>query len=733
MNKELSKQYEPKKVEPEIYQYWEKGKFFEANIDTGKEPFCMMIPPPNVTGELHMGHALNNTIIDSLIRWQRMKGKNALYQPGTDHAGIATQNKVEQKLAKEGKTRLDLGRKNFEKEVWNWKNQYEKRILGQLKTLGCSCDWQRNRFTMDAEYTEAVMTAFKHYYDKGWIYQGTRVVNWCPRCATSISDIEVKHKPQKTLLYYFKYDLKFPITIATTRPETKLGDTGVAVHPKDKRYKKFIGKTFQIDFAGQKREIKVVADSSINRKFGTGAVGLTPAHSIIDEKIADKNHLEKIKIIDEKIRMTEAAGKDFVGLRPKAAREKVVAWLRDQKLISREVEIEHNLSLCDRCSTTVEPLPSLQWFLKMSQLAKPAIEAVKTGKIKFHPAFWKKVYLAWMENIEDWCISRQLWWGHRLPVWHKQEEIRNPKSEILNKSQFQNSKSLEIRNSDLDIYVGDNPPEGYEQVEDVLDTWFSSALWPFAALGWPQPSPVFQYYFPTQILSTARDIIFLWVARMIFSSLELTGEIPFRDVYIHPTIFNIEGRRMSKSLGTGVDPLELIKKYGADAVRFGLLAQNTGVQDLKFSEDTIAAGAKFANKIWNAVRFVRMNLEISDTKLQKMDKAPKAITDHDKKFLNNLNNIIKSTDNNLTNFRFGQTAQELYNFFWHTFCDQYLEYSKEQMKDEKLKKNTQKILYYTICQSLKLMHPIMPFITEEIWRELGQKTPLIISEWPKSQ
>ncbi len=717
--KELSKQYNPKEVEEKIYSFWEEDGYFKPKIEKDKKPYTIVIPPPNVTGSLHMGHALNNTIIDILIRWQRMQGKAALYQPGTDHAGIATQNKVEQKLAAEGKTRFDLGREKFEKEIWKWKDKYQKRIDNQLKTLGCSCDWSRERFTLDEDYSRAVETAFKHYHDKGWIYRGTRVVNWCPRCETSISDLEVKYVEQKAKLYYFKYDKNFPMTIATTRPETKLGDTGVAVHPDDKRYKKYIGKSFDIDFAGIKRKIKIVASNEVDPKFGTGTVGVTPAHSLIDEKIADKNDLEKIKIIDEKGKMTKEAGKDYQGLTVIEAREKMIDWLNKNRLLEKEKDIENNLATCDRCGTSIEPLPSKQWFLKMSELAKPAIEAVKKGEIKFHPGRWKKVYLDWLENIEDWCISRQLWWGHRMPVW--QSEVKSQKSKVK-----------------IDFYVGENPPAGYIQSEDVLDTWFSSALWPFAVFGWPssaktsggKPSDL-DYFYPTNVLSTARDIIFLWVARMVFSALEFTNKIPFKDVYIHPTVLTSEGKRMSKSLGTGVDPLELIEKYGADATRFGIAWHLTGLQDLRFKEDTILAARNFTNKIWNATRFVLLQIGDLETRTQKLE--PKPITMADKKILNQLNQLVNSVNSNIEKYNFGHATQDLYHFFWHEFCDIYLEESKKQLKDEKLKENTQQILLYVLSQSLKLLHPFMPFISEGIWQQLGFKKALIVSEWPKAK
>lgn len=822
----MDKQFLPNTKEKEIYKFWKQNGFFRSQPDN-KKPFTIMIPPPNVTGSLHMGHALNNTIIDTLIRYSRMKGKNALYQPGTDHAGIATQNKVEQKLAKEGKFRTDLGRDEFEKEVWKWKEHYQKRILSQLELLGCSCDWQRNRFTLDNEYSKAVNQAFINYYKKGWIYQGTRVINWCPRCQTSISDIEVEHKPQKTKLYYFKYDKNFPITIATTRPETKLGDIAVAINPKDERYKKFVDQEFEIDFAGIKRKIKIVADRTVDPEFGTGAVGITPAHSMIDEKIGHNNKLESIKVIDENGKITKNIGADFVGLNIRQAREKILDWLEKNNLLEKTEEIENNLSVCSRCGTAIEPLPSKQWFVKMKELAQPAIDTVKQDKIKFEPKRWKKVYLNWLENIEDWCISRQLWWGHRLPVYFSNSEpkIKNQKTKSWNLKIYgedifnplkDNRKTIELRAgkpkdaekywgdfnvgdtiefsladektdqiistagsikkiikkikhfdnfeelfkiykaeqdypgvnekelknwwlsksifkeriekygiwvfeleniSEKDIYVGENPPTGYTQSEDVLDTWFSSALWPFATLGWPEKTKDLKYYYPTQILSTARDILYLWVARMIFSSIELIGKIPFEKVYIHPTILNKEGKIMSKSKGTGIDALDLIEKYGPDATRFGLLYQNTGIQDVRFSEDAIMAGKKFANKIWNASRFVLMQLENTDSK--KLQENDFDFSENDKKVLAEIENLTKELEKNLENFDFGKYAHSIYNFFWYQFCDKTIEDCKSriyQPKSDSDKLAAQKTIWEILKKSLKLLHPAMPFITEEIWQ-----------------
>lgn len=685
--KELEKAYDPKAAEDKIYSMWEKANVFAPAGDSSKKPFVITIPPPNVTGSLHMGHALNNTIQDILVRRSRMKGVPTLWVPGTDHAGIATQNVVEKKLAKEDKTRQELGREEFTKEIWAWVDQYGHTIIDQLKKMGCSCDWNHQRFTMDEGYSEAVQAAFKQYLEKGWIYQGERVINWCTRCQTALSDIEVEHVEQPAKLYYFKYDKNFPITIATTRPETKLGDTAVAVNPTDARYKDLIGKTYHVKFTDVERDIKIIADKAIDPKFGTGAVGVTPAHSLVDAEMAEKNKLETITVIDPFGRMTAEAGFMFEGMKAKEAAQKILEWLTENNLLKKTEDITNNLSVCYRCNREIEPQPSKQWFLKMDELAKPAIEAVEKGEIKFYPERWGKVYLDWMKNLKDWCISRQIWWGHTIPI---------------------------------------------EGETDVLDTWFSSALWPFATLGWPHKTNDLKTFYPTSVLSTARDIIYLWVARMIFSGYEFMGERPFEKVYIHPTVFNKEGKRMSKSLGTGVDPLELITKYGADATRFGLTYINTGIQDLKFDEEAILAGKKYANKLWNITRFVMM--QIGESKMEIKAKA-EAKTEADKQILNKLDQIIKSTDANLEEFKFGQTAHDLYDFVWHDFADIYIEESKKQFEDEKLKENTKIILLHTLTMSLKLLHPIMPFVTEELWQNLFEnklvdEKLLILAEWP---
>jgi len=679
----LSKTYNPKDVEDRIYKLWIKSGFFNPDKlpERHKKPYTIVIPPPNITGELHMGHALNTVIQDILIRWKRMQGFKALWLPGTDHAGIATQNVVEKKLKKEGLTRFDLGREKFIKEIWKWKDKYGDIILDQLKKLGSSCDWSRTRFTMDKEYSRAVKEAFLHYYKKGWIYQGERTINWCPRCSTSLSDLEIEYQEEPTELYYIRYG---PITIATVRPETKLGDTAVAVNPKDSRYKKYIGKTITIKTVLGPAKMKVIGDRSVDMNFGTGAMKVTPAHDIHDFELCEKYGLEIKQVIGPDGRMTKLAEK-YAGMTMKEARKQIVEDMKKIGILEKTEPYIHNIARCYRCNTVLEPILSKQWFLKMDKLAKMAEKPVKEGKIKFHPKSFEKPYFDWLKNIKDWCISRQIWWGHQLPL----------KGE-----------------------------------KDVLDTWFSSALWPFATLGWPSSAKDLKTFYPTDVLSTARDIINLWVARMIFSGIEFMEKIPFKDVYIHSTILTKEGRRMSKSLGTGVDPINLIDDYGADATRFGIAYQIMGGQDMRFVKDNIVMGKKFCNKIWNASRFVLQ--QTSNSKLKTQNSKPQLKTQNltaaDRRVLKCLEKTTKSVNNDLENFRFGKAAHTLYNFFWHDFCDVYIEASKKQNNKE-----AQKILLYVLSSSLKLLHPFIPFITEEIYQKLpikDKKKCLMIEEWP---
>ncbi|MBU4298491.1 valine--tRNA ligase [Patescibacteria group bacterium] len=688
---ELLKAYEPKKVEDRIYKLWEKPGFFNPDKlpKRHKKPYCIVLPPPNITGELHMGHGLNAVIQDILIRWKRLQGYKTLWLPGTDHAGIATQNVVEKKLKKEGKTRFDLGREKFIEMIWQWVEKYGDIILNQFKKMGASCDWSRIRFTLDKEYVKAVEAAFLHYYKKGWIYRGERTVNWCPRCSTGLSDLELEYKEELGNLYYIKYG---PLIIATVRPETKLGDTAVAVNPKDPRYKKYIGKTIDIETVLGQAKIKVIGEESVDMNFGTGAMKVTPAHDIHDFEIGEKQGLERKQVIGPDGRMTKLAGK-YAGLTVKEAREQIIADMKKIGILEKIEPYKHNVAHCYRCNKVIEPLLSQQWFLKMEKLAEMTIGAVKSGKVKFHPKRFEKIFFDWLRDIKDWCISRQIWWGHKIPL---------------------------------------------RGETDVLDTWFSSALWPFAALGWPKKvkSPKLKVksdldrFYPTDVLSTDRGIINLWVSRMIFSGIEFMKKIPFRDVYIHATVLTREGKRMSKSLGTGIDPILLIEKYGADASRFGIAYQITEGQDIRFVEDNIIMARKFCNKIWNASRFVLLQFPISN--FQFLNKSQilklKNLTPSDKKILNVLDETIKSVNQDLENFQFGKAAHTLYDFFWRDFCDVYIEESKKQ---NNLK--TKKILLYVLLTSLKLLHPFIPFVTEEIYQNLplkNKKQCLMIEKWP---
>lgn len=920
MSRDLPPQYNPKDVEEKIYRKWEKSGFF--NPDTLPRPknhklkagsYCITVPPPNVTGSLHMGHALNAVIQDILIRKKRMEGYKTLWVPGTDHAGIATQNVVEKELKKEGKNRYDLGRAQFLKRIWEWKEQYGNIILDQFKKIGASMNWSRTRFTMDTEYQKAVEHAFVHYFKQGWIYRKERVINWCSHCQTSLSDLELEYQEVQSVLYYIKYPLvesKECITVATVRPETMLGDAAVAVNPKDKRYKDLIGKMVILPL--QQRTIPIIADEKIDMEFGTGAVKVTPAHDLIDAEIGEKHALPFYKIIDERARMTKETGKLCEGLKTFECRDRVVAELKRQNLIEKEEPYRHNISICYRCGTVIEPIPSMQWFLKMGGLAKKAIRAVEQKKVRFHPKHWETVYFNWLKNVKDWTISRQIWWGHRIPAalcascgeiliqpkikarwflirhgetdWNREQRIQgysaktplngNGKSQaeyaaqelaqypidmIISSDQpraletasiigkklgvrVEVDKELRERNYGLfegrsideiskDPHLADmhknglreydfTPPEGgeshkmleerawsafkkysddthyrnknivfvshggtikailrklrnasfeshknifishaspfsfiitdackncknafAEEEKDVLDTWFSSALWPFASLGWPQSCNTQQercnakkgtdlnMFYPTQALSTARDIINLWVARMVFSGFEFMGKEPFRNIIIHATILTKEGKRMSKSLGTGVDPMNVISKYGADAARFGLIWQYMGNQDIHWSEEHVIAGKKFCNKIWNAARFTIAQLPASSFQPPAKLK-PKTV--EDKRILAALGKTEKEVSRRIENYEFGHALHALYDFFWHAFCDQYLETSKAQMKNDKTEKTTQEVLAYVLTHSLILLHPFLPFITEELWEHMPieNKNLLIIENWP---
>ncbi|MDI6717733.1 MAG: valine--tRNA ligase [Patescibacteria group bacterium] len=696
MNEEFNKPYDPKAVEEKIYNEWEKSGYFNPDNlpHADKGPFTIALPPPNITGTLHMGHALNATIQDILIRKKRMEGYKALWIPGTDHAGIATQNIVEKQLKKENISRHQLGKEKFLEKIWEWKEKYGDMILGQLKKMGSSCDWSRAAFTMNPQYSKAVQSAFRQYYDKGWIYRGERIVNWCPRCGTSLSDLELEYIEEKSKLWRIKYSIKKtnnlqPITndfivVATARPETILGDSAVAVNPKDERYKDLIGKIIILPI--QNREIPVVADIAVEKEFGTGVVKVTPAHDFTDAEIGERHKLPAYKIIDERGRMTVESGEFCNGLKIAECREKVIKKLKELNLIEKEEDHTHSVAKCYRCEGTVEPLPSLQWFLKMSELAKLAIEAVESGKVRFHPQRWEKVYLDWLKNIKDWCISRQIWWGHKIPI---------------------------------------------EGSEDVLDTWFSSALWPFATLGWPaQCEPTtddkrqttrckskeggdLAQFYPTQVLSTARDIINLWVARMVYSGIEFMDKEPFNNVIIHATILTKDGKRMSKSLGTGIDPMILIDKYGADATRFGLIWQSMGGQDIHWAEEHVMAGKKFANKLWNISRFVLT--KTGDSFVSKID-AGDIKDEASRELLKKLESTKESVNKDIDNYDFGQALHTLYNFVWKEFADKYIEYSKDKNSEEVFS-----VLSFSLLTVLKTLHPFMPFITEEIYQNLPNK------------
>jgi len=709
----IEKQYSPAETEGKIYRFWEEHGYFKPTATVGKKIFSMVMPPPNITGSLHMGHALNNTIQDILVRYKRMEGYSTLWVPGIDHAGIAMQNVVEKELRKENLSRHILGRDKFLEKCWEWKEKYGNVILGQIKTMGASCDWTKTRFTMDEQYTKAVQTAFLHYYDKGLVYRGKRIVNWCPRCRTSLSDLEITYEEEKGFLWHIKYPLidHDSIIVATTRPETMLGDVAIAVNPKDPRYKKLIGKKAKLPLTD--RELPIIGDSQIDINFGTGAVKITPAHDLNDYVIAGRHKLPILEIIDTEGRINKNVPPPYQGLKVLQAREKIIEDLKSAGLLVKTEDYAHPVPHCQRCHATIELLPSEQWFLKMKSLAAKAAKAARNKKTIFHPRNWKKSYLDWLDHTQDWCLSRQLWWGHQMPVW-----------------ECQNSKGFFVS-----VEVPQSCPKCKNckpvQTQDVFDTWFSSALWPFAVFGWPQQTADLKLFYPTNTLSTARDIINLWVGRMVYSGLEFTKKPPFRDVIIHATILAKDGRRMSKSLGTGIDPLALTEKYGADATRMGIIWQVVDQQDVKFSEDPIIAGKKFCNKIWNATRFVLQNI---GEKQFDLCIIPQGLTTYDTEILSRLNAIIKSTTDNIESYQFGRAIRDLYDFFWHDFCDVYIEKSKSQLQAPQMKENTEKILIYTINCSLKLLHPFVPFVTEELYQMLPvttKKEALIIENWPK--
>lgn len=706
--------YNPQETEQKWYEYWEKNGFFHAEVEKDKKPYTIVMPPPNVTGSLHLGHAMDNTLQDILIRYHRMQGYNTLWVPGTDHAGIATQAKVEEHLAKDGLSKYDLGREKFLEKVWEWKDKYHNRISKQLRMLGSSCDWDRERFTMDEGCSKAVREVFVRLYEKGLIYRGNYIINWCPKCQTTISDIEVEHQDTPGQLWHVKYPIKGEegsyITIATTRPETILGDTAVAVHPDDERYTDLVGKKVILPIVG--REIPIIADSYVDPAFGTGAVKITPSHDPNDFEIGLRHSLPDLVVIDKAGKMTEEAGK-YQGLDRYECREQIVADLKEQGYLLKIEEHNHAVGHCYRCDTIIEPLVSSQWFVKMKPLAKPAIQAVLDGNIRFVPERFTKIYLGWLENIRDWCISRQLWWGHRIPVWYCQDC-----GEMICAS-VDPTSCPSCASTNL------------EQDPDVLDTWFSSGLWPFSTLGWPEKTPELEHFYPTSVLVTGRDIIFFWVARMIFTSLEFMHEEPFKDVFIHGLILDAQGRKMSKSLGNGVDPIEVIEKYGADTLRFMLVTGNTPGNDLRFQFERLEGTRNFANKIWNASRFVLMNLSDFEPESQKPE-----YTLADRWILTKYNQIVEQVTNNLDKYEMGEAAKAIYEFIWSQFCDWYIELVKPRLygkETPKSKYTAQYVLNYVLTNTLKLLHPFMPFITEEIWQHLPEKgKSIMVSKWPQT-
>ena len=715
MKKELPKVYEPQEVESRIYETWEKNGCFKGRRDPKRKPFTIVMPPPNVTGQLHMGHAMDSTLQDILIRFKRMQGYAALWVPGTDHAGIATQIKVEEELRKsEGLTRYDLGREKFLERVWDWKHKFGNRIVEQQKKLGASCDWSRARFTMDEGLSNAVRHVFVSLYNKGLIYKGSRIINWCPHCVTALSDAEVEYKEKPGHLWHIRYPIAGEegryVTVATTRPETMLGDTGVAVNPEDGRYRDIVGKKCILPLVN--KEIPIVADAYVDMEFGTGCVKMTPAHDPNDFEVGLRHNLESIRVLDDNGKVVEGYGR-YSGMDRYEARKAIVADLEEQGYLVKVEEHTHNVGTCYRCGTDVEPIISAQWFVKMEPLAREALRVVNDGEVKFVPDRFSKIYTNWMENVHDWCISRQLWWGHRIPAWTCEDCGGMTVSET-DPTECQHCHSTHIR-----------------QEEDVLDTWFSSALWPFSTLGWPdESSEDFKYFYPTDVLVTGYDIIFFWVARMIFSACEHTGKPPFHTVFIHGLVRDDKGRKMSKSLGNGIDPLEMAEKYGADALRFNLITGNSPGNDTRFYTEKCEAMRNFANKIWNASRFVMMNLTIDKCELPAAD----ALAPEDKWVLSKLNTLVKEVTENLDAYEIGVASAKVYDFLWDTYCDWYIELTKTRLQgeDEGAKLAAQNVLCFVLTELLKLLHPFMPFITEEIYQALPHEEQFIMtSRWPE--
>ncbi len=710
MAKELEKVYNPSAVEDRTYDFWLKGNYFHAEVDQKKKPYTIVIPPPNITGQLHMGHALDETLQDILIRWKRMQGYSALWLPGTDHASIATEAKIVEAMRKEGVSKDDLGRDGFLERAWAWKEKFGGRIIEQLKKLGTSCDWERERFTLDEGCSKAVREVFVRLYEKGLIYRGERIINWCPHCLTSISDAEVDYSEKDGNFWHLRYPISDGsgyIELATTRPETLLGDTAVAVHPDDERYKNLIGKTVTLPLVG--REIPVVADTYVEMDFGTGVVKITPAHDPNDFEVGLRHNLEVINVMTDDAHINELGGK-YCGMDRYEARKAIVADLEEGGFLVKVEPMKHNVGSCYRCSTVVEPRVSKQWFVKMQPLAEPAIDVVKKGEIKLIPSRFEKTYYNWMENIKDWCISRQLWWGHRIPAWYCDE-----------------CGEMIVSRTDVDVC----PKCGAKvrQDEDTLDTWFSSALWPFSTLGWPENTLDLKYFYPTSTLVTGYDIIFFWVARMIFSGLEYTGKAPFNTVLFHGIVRDSQGRKMSKSLGNGIDPLEEIEKYGADALRFTLATGNTPGNDMRYSAERVEASRNFANKLWNAARFVLMNLQENEP----APYIPEKLELEDKWVLSKFNNVVKEVTENLDKFEIGLAVSKLYDFIWDVYCDWYIELTKARLNGDDAEKAAvaRGVLVYVLSNTLKLLHPFMPFITEEIWQALPHEgDTIMVSSWP---
>ena len=708
--------YNPKEIEQQWYTYWEEKGYFHEEVDTNKEPFSIVLPPPNVTGQLHMGHALDNTLQDILIRTKRMQGYNVLWMPGTDHAGIATQVKVEENIMKtEGKSRHDLGREEFLKRVWEWKQEYGSTIVKQIRSLGASCDWTRERFTLDEGYHEAVLKVFVELYEKGLIYRGERITNWCPNCLTALSDIEVEHEDENGHLWHIKYPVigeeDVFLTVATTRPETMFGDVAVAVNPNDERYAHLVGKELLLPFVN--RHIPIIADEYVDQSFGTGCVKITPAHDPNDFEMGQRHNLESIVVMNPDGTMNAGAG-HFVNMPRELARKQVVAELEAQGLLEKVEEHGHSVGHCSRCNTTVEPMVSKQWFVSMEPLAKPALEVVRDKSIEFVPERFTKTYTNWLESIRDWCISRQLWWGHRIPAWYCQECGETiVTTETLTECPHCHGK--------------------VEQDPDVLDTWFSSALWPFATMGWPDNTEEVKHWYPTSVMVTGYDIIFFWVARMIFMGLEFKEEIPFKHVFIHGLVRDSQGRKMSKSLGNGINPLEVIEEYGADALRFTLVTGNTPGNDMRFYMERVEANRNFANKIWNASKFVLMNLEGFD---ESFVPSAEDYTLADKWILEEYNKTVTNITNNLDKFELGEAASAVYDFIWNTYCDWYIELAKPRLYNKEGGRDRQTVQYLLVSilrHMMELLHPFMPFVTEHIWQHLPHEgESIMVAPWPST-